>query len=146
MTRKAKKGSKRKRQKAGLNRSILDVGIGMLKQAITYKAKEAGAIYLEAPTLSLKPTQRCSACWKLTKKDLSDRLHVCSNEECGHIEDRDVNSAQVCLAWARGQELSSKAADGSSSTGNPKVKHCGGFQQLAQMKRQKLMAQRSSHE
>ncbi len=45
------------------------------------------------------------------------------------------------------QELSSlKTADESSSTVNPKVKHCGGFQQLAQVKRQKLMAQRSSHE
>ncbi len=51
MTRKAKKGSKRKRQKTGLNRSILDIGIGMLKSAIVYKAKEAGAIYLEAPLL-----------------------------------------------------------------------------------------------
>lgn len=160
MTRKAKKGSKRKRQKTGLNRSILDVGIGMLKSAIVYKAKEAGAIYLEAPTRSLKPTQRCAVCWKLTKKDLSDRLHICSNPKCNHKEDRDVNSAQVCLAWARGQELSSfKTADESSSTVNPKVesasfeetsnardgrKHCGGFQQLAQVKRQKLAAQRSS--
>lgn len=147
MTRKAKKGSKRKRQKAGLNRSMLDVGIGMLKKAIAYKAKEAGAIYLEAPTKSLKPTQRCAICWKLTKKDLSDRLHVCSNKDCNHTEDRDVNAAQVCLAWARGQELSSlKTADESSSTRSSKVKSCGGFQQLAQVKRQKLMAQRSSHE
>ena len=144
MTRKAKKGSKRKRQKTGLNRSMLDVGIGMLKQAIAYKAKEAGAIYLEAPTRSLKPTQRCAVCWKLTKKDLSDRLHVCSNPKCNHTEDRDVNAAQVCLAWARGLErASSETADGSSSTVNPKVKHCGGFQQLAQVKRQKLAAQRS---
>ena len=146
MTRKAKKGSKRKRQKTGLNRSILDVGIGMLKQAIKYKAIEAGAIYLEAPTRSLKPTQRCNSCWKITKKTLSDRLHVCSNPKCAHLEDRDVNSAQVCLTWARGQELSSKTADESSSTENPKVKYCGGFQQLAQTKRQKLLAQRSSHE
>ena len=146
MTRKAKKGSKRKRQKTGLNRSILDVGIGMLKQAIVYKAKEAGAIYLEAPTRSLKPTQRCGLCWKLTKKDLSDRLHVCSNQDCNHTENRDVNAAQVCLAWARGQELSSLDVDESSSTANPEVKHCGGFQHLAQVKRQKLMAQRSSHE
>ena len=138
MTRKAKKGSKRKRQKTGLNRSILDVGIGMLKGAIKYKASEAGAIYLEAPTRSLKPTQRCSLCWKITKKTLSDRLHICSNPKCGHTEDRDVNSAQVCLTWARGQELSSKTADGSSSTEIPKVKYCGGFQQLAQTKRQKL--------
>ena len=80
----------------------------------------------------------------LIRKDLSDRLHVCSNKECKHTEDRDVNSAQVCLTWARGQELSSKAADGSSSTENPKVKYCGGFQQLTQVKRQKLAAQRSS--
>ena len=135
MTRKAKKGSKRKRQKTGLNRSILDVGIGMLKQAITYKAKEAGAIYLEAPTRTLKPTQRCAVCWKLTKKDLSDRLHICSNTKCNHTEDRDVNAAQVCLAWARGLERTSLDVDESSSTDSPSLKHCGGFQQLAQVKR-----------
>ena len=159
MTRKAKKDSKRKRtgdincagnprhsalQKTGLNRSMLDVGMGMLKSAIAYKAKEAGAIYLEAPTRSLKPTQRCAKCWKLTKKTLSDRLHICSNSNCQHTENRDINSAQVCLAWGRGQELSSLDVDGSSSTKNPKVKHCGGFQQLAQAKRQKLAAQQSS--
>ena len=116
MTRKAKKGSKRKRQKTGLNRSILDVGIGMLKSAITYKAKEAGAIYLEAPTRTLKPTQRCAVCWKLTKKDLSDRLHVCSNSACNHTQDRDVNSAQVCLNWARGLERASLDVDESSQS------------------------------
>jgi len=138
MTRKAKKGSKRKRQKAGLNRSMLDVGIGMLKSAIAYKAKEAGAIYLEAPTCSLKPTQRCNVCWKVTKKTLSDRLHICSNNECNHRENRDVNAAQVCLSWARGLERTSLDGDESSSTENPKVKYCGGFQQLAQTKRQKL--------
>ncbi|HEY9649842.1 MAG TPA: transposase [Coleofasciculaceae cyanobacterium] len=41
MTAKAKKG-KRKRQKAGLNRSILDVGFGMLRSAIKYKVEETG--------------------------------------------------------------------------------------------------------
>lgn len=141
-----RQGSKRKRQKAGLNRSMLDVGIGMLKQAIVYKAKEAGAIYLEAPTRSLKPTQRCSKCWSITKKTLNDRMHICSNPKCNHVEDRDVNSAQVCLIWARGQELSSTGVDESSSTGKPKVKYCGGYQQLAQTKHQKLMAQRSEAE
>jgi putative transposase len=146
MTRKAKKGSKRKRQKAGLNRSMLDVGIGMLKSAIAYKAFEAGAIYLEAPTRSLKPTQRCNLCWKLTKKTLNDRLHICSNEKCNHTEDRDVNSAQVCLSWARGLERASLDGDESSATENPKVKYCGGFQQLAQTKRQKLALQRSEAE
>jgi putative transposase len=108
MTRKASSGSKRKRrgmrrqassgfqiqrtcrQKKGLNRSMLDVGIGMLRDAIAYKVKEAGGIFLEAPTQSLKPTQRCVKCWELTKKSLSDRLHICSNQSCRHIEDRDI--------------------------------------------------------
>ena len=155
----AKKGSKRKKQKTGLNRSMLDVGIGMLKEAIKYKAGEAGALYLEAPTRSLKPTQRCAVCWRLTRKTLSDQLHVCSNKKCNHSEDRDVNAAQVCLSWARGLERASSDGDGSSSTENPKGlgarshagetpagshrKYCGGFQQLAQAKRQKLAAQRS---
>ena len=43
MTHQAKKGSKRKAQKTGLNRHMLDVG--MLKSAIDYKVHEAGGSY-----------------------------------------------------------------------------------------------------
>ncbi len=96
MTRKAKKGSKRKAQKAGLNRSILEVGFGMIGQMLDYKAREAGGFYVESPT------QRCAKCWELTPKTLKDRIHVCLNPACGHIEDRDVNAAQVNERWARG--------------------------------------------
>ncbi|WP_144054376.1 hypothetical protein [Pleurocapsa sp. PCC 7319] len=39
-----------------------------------------------------------------------------------------------------GKLFSSKSP---SSTGKPKVKYCGGYQQLAQTKHQKLAAQRS---
>ena len=102
MTRKGK--GKRKRQKAGLNRSLLDVAIGMTKDAIKYKVIEAKGVYLEAPTQKLKPTQRCAKCWETTKKTLRERVHVCRH--CGHQEDRDINAAQVMLAWVRGQELS----------------------------------------
>ncbi len=45
MTKKAKKGSKRKKQKTGLNRSILDVGISNLKSLIKSKVNEAGGFY-----------------------------------------------------------------------------------------------------
>ncbi|MEQ9494262.1 MAG: hypothetical protein RJP96_11670, partial [Algiphilus sp.] len=86
MTRKAKKG-KRKRQKAGLNRSILDVGFGIVGDLLTYKTAEAGGFYVESPTKTLKPTQRCAKCWELTPKSLADRVHVCSNPDCGHTED-----------------------------------------------------------
>jgi putative transposase len=142
MTRKAKKGSKRKHQKAGLNRSILEVGMSGLSKMFAYKAAEADGFYVESPTRTLKPTQRCAKCWELTPKTLSDRIHRCSNAACMHVEDRDINAAQVNLIWARGQELSSVGVDGKALLETPV--NTGGFKQLSQVKRQKLLAQRSS--
>ena len=125
-----RKGKKQKRQKAGLNRSMLDVCFGMIGQMLEYKAAEAGGFYLESPTRTLKPTQRCAECWELTPKTLSDRVHICSNPDCQHTEDRDVNAAQVNLAYvARGQELSSRDAESPSSTA------CGSMRQLGAKKR-----------
>lgn len=126
-----RKGKKQKRQKAGLSRSMLDVGFGMIGQMLAYKAVEAGGFYVESPTRTLKPTQRCVQCWELTPKTLADRVHICSNPNCQHTEDRDVNAAQVNLAWARGQELSSSDAESPSSTS------CGSMRQLGAKKRQK---------
>jgi putative transposase len=135
MTAKAKKGSKRKAQKTGLNRSMLDVGFGTIGQMFEYKLAEAGGFYVESPTRQLKPTQRCAKCWGLTPKTLSDRFHVCSH--CGHVENRDVNAAQVNLIWARGQELSSTGVESPSSTS------CGSMKQLGALKRQKPLPQPS---
>jgi putative transposase len=59
MTRKPKKGSKRKRQKTGRNRSLLNVGMGALRKAIEYKLTEAGGIFIEVPTQKVKPSQTC---------------------------------------------------------------------------------------
>lgn len=138
MTRKAKKG-KRKRQKAGLNRSILSVGFATIGNLLSYKATEAGGFYLESPTRTLKPTQRCAKCWELTPKSLSDRVHICSNSKCQHTQDRDVNAAQVNLKWARGQELSSLNVESASST------DCGSMKQLAAKKRAKSQAQQDGN-
>ena len=126
---------KRKKSKAGLNRSLLDVAIGMTKDAIKYKVIEAGGTYLEAPTQKLKPTQRCAKCWETTKKTLSERVHVC--QYCEHQEDRDINAAQVILKWARGQELSSLDVESPGST------NCGSMRQLGILKRRKHRVQRS---
>lgn len=129
MTRKAKKGSKRKAQKTGLNRSILDVGFGKIGKMLEYKSAEAGGFYVESPTRKIKPSQRCVKCWELTPKTLNDRIHVC--QHCGHTEDRDVNAAQVNLAWAKGLGTSLSDAEPSSSTS------CGSMKQLGAKKRQK---------
>ncbi|MGF1480678.1 MAG: RNA-guided endonuclease InsQ/TnpB family protein [Cyanophyceae cyanobacterium] len=130
MTRKGKRQCKR-----GLNRSILEVGFGTIGGLLDYKLKEANGVYLESPTRTLKPTQRCLKCWELTPKSLSDRVHVC--QHCQHTEDRDVNAAQVNLAWARGQELSSLAVESPSSTSG------GSMKQLGMLKRQKPRPQPS---
>ena len=135
MTKKAKRGSKRKRQKTGLNRSILDVGIGNLKSLIKSKVTEAGGFYIEVPTRKVKPSQTCPNCGHQKKKTLAERQHNC--EKCHYSCDRDVASAQVCLNWARGQELSSLDAESPSST------LCGSMRQLGAKKRQKRLSQRS---
>ncbi|HAA29367.1 MAG TPA: transposase [Cyanobacteria bacterium UBA8553] len=70
MTCKAKKGSKRKAQKKGLNRSMLDVGIGELTKAIEYKLQEAGGFLVMVPTQKVKPSQTCPSCGHQRKKDL----------------------------------------------------------------------------
>ena len=136
MTSKAKRG-KCKAQKAGLSRSILEVGFGMIGQMLSYKLAEAGGFYVESPTRQLKPSQRCAKCWELTPKTLADRVHICSNPQCGHTEDRDVNAAQVNLAWAKGMGTVLLGAEPSSST------ECGSMRQLGAKKRQKPLAQRS---
>jgi putative transposase len=128
MTAKAKKG-KRKAQKAGLNRSILDVGFGMIGKMFEYKLAEAGGFYIESPTQKLKPSQRCAKCWEITPKTLADRVHVC--QHCGHTEDRDINAAQVNLIWAQG--LGTSLLDGEP----PSSTSCGSMRQLGAKKRQK---------
>jgi putative transposase len=133
MTAIAKKG-KRKKQKPGLNRSILDVGFGMIGKMLDYKLASAGGFYVESPTRKLKPTQRCAKCWELTPKTLKDRTHFCSNPNCGHVEDRDVNAAQVNLIWARGLERASLDGESPSSTS------CGSMRQLGAKKRQKRLS------
>jgi putative transposase len=111
------------------------VGMGMLRAAIAYKLAEAGGFFVEVPTLTVKPSQTCPNCGHQERKSLEQRVHHC--QQCGYVEDRDVAAAQVMLNWARGKELASLNVDGSSST------DCGSMKQLAQTKRQKLLAQRS---
>ncbi|WP_230967709.1 RNA-guided endonuclease InsQ/TnpB family protein [Nostoc sp. WHI] len=98
MTRKAKKG-KRKKQKAGLNKSILDVGFGMLRSTIKYKVEQIGGVFIEVPTRQVKPSQTCPKCGNQHKKTLDIRVHECG---CGYLQDRDIAAAEVMLYWAKG--------------------------------------------
>ena len=139
MTARAKKG-KRKKQKAGLNKSILDVGLGMLRSAIQYKVTEAGGVFVEVPTKSVKPSQTCPNCGHQHKKSLDERVHQC--KVCSFTMDRDLAAALVMLLWSLsklpGFETSLVDADVASSTSDTsKRKFAGSHKQLGQMKRQK---------
>lgn len=125
MTRKAR--GKGKRQKAGLNRSILDVGMGYLRSCIEYKLAEASGVFVEVPTQQVKPSQACPQCGRQEKKTLEQRVHSCP---CGCVENRDVAATQVMLQWALGTSVLNRRETSSIS--------CGSMRQLGLMKRQKL--------
>ncbi|XWK86825.1 MAG: transposase [Phormidium sp.] len=146
MTRQAKKGSKRKKQKAGLNKSILSVGFGTLNQMIAYKIEQKGGLMLMLPTKQIKPSQRCPKCGAVHKEwaDLSNRYHICS--DCGFEIPRDRGSVMVFYHVAINQqpELGTNFVDcrcSSSTTLNSKRKHTGSMQKLGQLKRQKSCRQ-----
>ncbi|MGM3307245.1 RNA-guided endonuclease InsQ/TnpB family protein [Anabaena sp. WFMT] len=139
MTSKANKG-KRKKQKAGLNKSILDVGFGMLRSAIKYKVEQIGGVFVEVPTRQVKPSQTCPKCGHQQKKTLDVRVHECSI--CGYVQDRDIAAAEVMLYWAKGilPGLGTNLVDAdlsSSTTSTSKRKQTGSMRQLGEKKRQK---------
>ncbi len=89
------------RQKAGLNRRILDTSPANFLDKLKYKIEEAGGMWIEVPTRKVKPSQTCPACGHQEKKQLSDRMHRC--KRCGYTEDRDRAAARVMLGWAEDQ-------------------------------------------
>jgi putative transposase len=148
MTNKAKKG-KRKQQKAGLNKSILDVGFGMLRSAIKYKVEQIGGVFVEVPTRQVKPSQTCPKCGHQHKKTLEIRVHECRH--CGYVQDRDIAAAEVMLYWAQGILPESGtgfavAEPPSSTASTSKRKHAGSMRQLGAKKRQKSTANFAKNE
>lgn len=88
------KPATRVKQKSGLNRELLSLGLSMAHQMLQYKAVEAGTRLHLSNTRQLKPSQRCAKCWALVPKTLAQRMHVCP---CGQTMQRDQNSAAVVL-------------------------------------------------
>ena len=147
MTRKAKKGSQRKAQKTGLNRSILSVGFGTLNQMISYKIEQKGGLVLQLPTREIKPSQRCPKCGTVHKEwaELSNRYHVCP--DCQFEIPRDRGSVMVMYNVATNQQPgvgTSLVSLGCLSATSETRKHTGSMKQLGQKKRQKSTTQAES--
>lgn len=91
-------GMKRNRK---LALSISDVGLGEFRRQIAYKTAWQGEILLLADRF-YPSTKRCSGCGHIKEHmELSERVYVCEQPECGLIIDRDVNAALNLAVLAR---------------------------------------------
>jgi len=75
------------------HKSIQDVAWNQFVQQLSYKVEETGGkiVYVNPKNT----TKMCSACGKLTSKELSDRIHKCG--WCGLVMDRDLNASKNIL-------------------------------------------------
>src|SRR5215468_8319924 len=78
------------RQKAGLNRSILDQGWGAFRIMLAYKLAERGGRLIQVPAAF--SSQTCAACGYVDACNRRDQAtFVCV--ACGHADHADVNAA-----------------------------------------------------
>ncbi len=90
---------KRVRQKAGLNRSILDAAFSTLRRQLEYKASWYGS-QVQIIDRFFASSQTCSACGARAKTKLGLAVRVFECAACGVRIDRDVNAARNIRAEA----------------------------------------------
>jgi putative transposase len=112
------------RAKSGLNRSILDAGLGRLAEMLKYKSTWRGGRVVE--THAAYSSQECSACGHVAKENRPDQATFCC-VVCGHREHADTNAGKVVLKRVLAVE--------------PTVTVCGG-DAIGRPKKQKLRVAR----
>lgn len=120
----AEEPGKNVRAKAGLNRSILDAGLGRFAEMLKYKSAWRGGRVVE--THAAYSSQECSACGHVDAKNRPDQATFCC-VRCGHCEHADTNAGKVVLKRALAVE--------------PTVTVCGG-DAVGRPKKQKLRVAR----
>jgi putative transposase len=101
------KPGRRVRQKAGLNRSILDQGWGMFRTMLAYKLAERGGRLIEVP--AAYTSQTCAECGLIDAGSrVSQARFVCTG--CGHKAHADTNAARNILQ--RGADSALQPAEG----------------------------------
>src|ERR1700736_1101775 len=82
------------RAKAGLNRSLLDAGFGILATLIREKAEYAARVVVRVD--AKYTSQTCATCGHVARESREGPCFVCVR--CGHQDDADVNAARNILA------------------------------------------------
>jgi putative transposase len=124
----AEKPGSRVRQKAGLNRNILDAAWAEFRRQLEYKTQAVGG-----EVIAVNPaftSQRCAACGHTDKGNRTTQSSfICL--ACGHADNADVNAAKNILAaghavwaerqaqaqslWRRGQSCCGRKTEACSS-------------------------------
>lgn len=90
---------RRVRQKAGLNRAILDQGWSMFRTMLAYKLADRGGELVEVPAAFT--SQTCACCGHVDAANRQSRaMFVCMR--CGHRDNADTNAAINILRRADG--------------------------------------------
>lgn len=117
------------RQKAGLNRSILDAAFSTLRRQLEYKSGWYGS-QVQIIDRFFASSQTCSACGARAKTKLDLRVRVFECAACGARIDRDVNAARNIraeavrmheaqqLAPGTGESLNGRGVAGSDAAGS----------------------------
>jgi putative transposase len=82
-------------QKAGLNRSILDLSPALFRRLLTDKGEQFGSRLVVVP--AHHTSQECSCCHHVSSLNRQTQARF-SCVACGHAENADVNAAKVILA------------------------------------------------
>ena len=105
------------RQKAGLNRSILDAAFGTLRRQLEYKSGWYGS-QVQIIDRFFASSQTCSACGARAKTKLDLRVRVFECAACGVRIDRDVNAARNIRAEAVRMHEAQQLAPGTGESLN----------------------------
>lgn len=105
------------RQKAGLNRSILDAAFSTLRRQLEYKASWYGS-QVQIIDRFFASSQTCSACGARAKTKLGLHVRVFECAACGVRIDRDVNAARNIRAEAVRMHEAQQLAPGTGESLN----------------------------
>jgi transposase len=76
--------------KGMLGKHMLDAAFGQFRSIVKYICWKRGKFFAEVDAFGT--SQECPNCGVAVKKDLSIRIHNCSN--CGYIKDRDIAAGE----------------------------------------------------
>lgn len=84
-----------------LAQAVSDVGLFEFKRQMRYKTMWQGEMLFLADRW-FPSTKRCSGCSHIKEEmDLSERIYVCDNPQCGLVIDRDLNAARNLVDLAK---------------------------------------------